>query len=108
MVCQENGVPIEPGGCHECSATLETSDRNLYKKILVAASAGNVDAILKLGPGAGRWVKFNSARGSIQVKQLCNPQSIIANLPLRTPQQRIVAARLDDQANSPRRSSAND
>lgn len=71
------------GPCHSpCEAEDdEESVRAAYAAAVVAASRGDVRTVLNLERAAGRYVKTNRERRSVQVMS-CDGSAVIANLPI--------------------------
>lgn len=88
------------GACHpvcgNCPGSEDATDVILKLSLTAlqeAASAGDLDEVLRLARGLRSYVAFNVARQSVQIRS-CSADGIMANLPVRNEGQRLLAMRM--------------
>ncbi len=71
------------GICHpSCEPDLDAAGKAAYSAIVAAARRGDTRKILKLAPAVPEFVRYNVARGAIQISS-CDGKSVLASLPVR-------------------------
>ena len=73
--------------CHNSCGGLELDPeaKDAYAAAFEAAAKGDVDELLRQQRSAGRFIRVNAARSSVQLLS-CDGASVIANLPAETAQ----------------------
>lgn len=82
--CQQSGVPVSAGMCHECATELTSVQHLAYLELQNAGKRADVDAVLLLARRLpASMVEYNVNRNAVQIKN-CSGREIIGSLPLRS------------------------